>query len=398
MMMTRCTAERDWRGLYRADFDLVTPESMAHPAKMAWSLVFRILEHLKELGLLRDGDTVLDNMAGTGRTCIAACALGYRAISVELEEKFVAMQRENKAYAERKLGRELDWTILRGDSRQLSDLLTERGLVTVTSPPYQDVNQDNRKTRNDTCNRNNRLNSIGIKYSDNPANIGNLRDRVVGVTSPPYEGDESTHIRGRAKDIERMTAKGMRVNPESHSTTTMEFDYGVSPGQIGQERAESYLSAMRVCYAEVARVADVLVVVVKDPTRDHQIRRLGRDTMRLLRQTGWRLHCYHRAILFEEQETANLFGESKRKVKGRLSFFKRLSWQKGSPVANYEHVLVCTRDGARTGVRAVVSPPYQEAGDERRYGGLHDTKAVEGLHSTFSKFLGKTPGQIGNLR
>ena len=51
----------------------------------------------------------------------------------------------------------------------------------------------------------------------------------------------------------------------------------------------------------------------------------------------------HRALLFEELEQADLFGEAKKQVKGRLSFFKRLSWQKGQPVASWEDVIIGAR-------------------------------------------------------
>lgn len=42
-------------------------------------------------------------------------------------------------------------------------------------------------------------------------------------------------------------------------------------------------------------------------------------------------------------EQSSLFDGTTKKVKGRLSFFKRLSWQNGQSVASWEDVLVCTR-------------------------------------------------------
>ena len=192
-----CGHLRNWHGLYRQDYALQTPESMAHPAKASWDLAFKILEHLKELGWLKEGDSVLDPMSGTGRFNLAACAQGYKSIGVELESKFIDMcvtylcpgvahyivteevlhaedagwriKREvldrapmeykertywqralperkhykvkstsrcgkqdwhpvhriigNKDYASKKLGRELDWQIIQGDARHLTDLL-----------------------------------------------------------------------------------------------------------------------------------------------------------------------------------------------------------------------------------------------------------------------------------
>ncbi len=414
-------SDRDWHGCYSGNYDLWCSEAYSHPAKMSPSLCFRILEHLEELGLLNKDSVVLDMMAGIGTTGLCWATKGGRSIMVELEPKFISLIEQNKAHLEKRLGHAVDMTILQGDSRHLSDLLTERGLVDISSPPYQ-----------------------------NNADLGGGID---------WE---------KANRPDRL--------------------------QIGQERSESYLDAMRLCYAEVARVADVLVVVVKDPTRNKAIRPLGRLTMRLLRQTGWRLHCYHRAILFEEQERGRLFEETEafgidwqhailcsddkwgnwpglgynrvhldteaeyiegklsfygienatdlqadtleeikqeyaemvaeiglepgqdywcrqaptgetleiigRIVNGRLSFFKRLSWQKGSPVANYEHVLICVRDGVK-GVVNISSPPYSNLRESP--GDLtQDTYDIEKKHEqgkgAFRGRYGDTPGQIGKLK
>src|SRR3972149_9842925 len=102
-----CASPLFWSGCYKNSFDLIAPESFAHPAKMAPGLAFRVMEHLEELGLLKAGDTILDPMGGTGLTAITAGAKGYRAITVELEEKFVKFQEQNKKYASRKLYKQL---------------------------------------------------------------------------------------------------------------------------------------------------------------------------------------------------------------------------------------------------------------------------------------------------
>lgn len=112
-----------WHNCYSGTYDLIAPDSYAHPAKMSPALCFRILEHLKELGLLKDSDTILDPMSGTGITNICAGAKGLKSISVELESKFVDFQKQNKDYAERKLYKSLDWQILTGDSRFLSEII-----------------------------------------------------------------------------------------------------------------------------------------------------------------------------------------------------------------------------------------------------------------------------------
>ncbi len=356
LMLASCGHDLQWWGLYRKDYDLCIPESYAHPAKASWDLAFKILDHLKELGLLSPGSCVLDCMAGTGRFCIAACAQGYRAIGVELEPKFVAFCEQNKKYASRKLGKVLDWTILQGDSRHLSELLQERGLVTIVSPPYSDTGL----AGGDLEARLRRLEQAGYKeivrqyregnpkarnfvlkgYGQSEGQIASLPDKPLKcVMSPPYEDSDTK----KGEDWWRAHLVKRGRNPDGYGARQIYDERSKAEGQIGQERNESYLEAMRQVYSEIARVADILVVVVKCPTRAGKLRRLDLDTIALLESTGWTIRCVHHAMLFEEFETPTLFGETKKKVKGRLSFFKRLSWQKGSPIANHEDVIFATR-------------------------------------------------------
>lgn len=381
-----CRDNLYWRGCYAGAFDLIGPEGWSHPAKMSAALCFRILEHLKELGLLKDTDVVLDPMAGTGMTAIVAGAKGYKAVTLELEERFISFEHQNKEYAEKKLRKPLDWAILQGDARKLSELLNGRGLVTVSSPPYMD--SDNRGGENKTTEgwsadgkrrggainrqgygategqignlkdvplktvtsppygetgtgergfkvdpRPGRSYKINDDYSKDPANLGNLSDKpLVTVTSPPY-------------DINTVHS-GSRILNQDGTFAPITFgsdDYGKTDGNLGNKQSESYLSAMKQVYQEIAKVSDVLAIVLKNPTRGGKLRRLDLDTLSILEQSGWKLYCRHRALLFEELEQANLFGEAKKRVNSRMSFFKRLSWQKGNPVASWEDVLVCVR-------------------------------------------------------
>jgi len=63
------------------------------------------------------------------------------------------------------------------------------------------------------------------------------------------------------------------------------------------------------------------------------------DTRFLLEKAGYKIFDHKKAILFKEQEQATLNGKTKKELKGRVSFFKRLSYQKGNVVANFEDVL-----------------------------------------------------------
>jgi len=179
------------------------------------------------------------------------------------------------------------------------------------------------------------------RYSVNPANLGNLPDKPLkALTSPPYLADDQRqvrHISAEESDNKRgyKPVGGFRQY------------YSQSPENIGNPQGvkteESYLSAMLQVYSEIARVSDVLVVVVKNPTRNGKLRRLDLDTIKIMEMSGWRIYCQHRALLFEELEQETLFGDRVKRVKGRLSFFKRLSWQNGNPVASWEDIIIGVR-------------------------------------------------------
>lgn len=114
--------------------------------------------------------------------------------------------------------------------------------------------------------------------------------------------------------------------------------YGSTEGQI--EDAPSYLSAMFKVYQQafLCRISP-LVVVTKNPTRNGALRRLDLDTVYLLQACGYEIFDYHRSILFETHTQETLDGDSKNMHKGRISFFKRLSLEKGNTVAQYEDII-----------------------------------------------------------
>ncbi len=401
----KCNSGLYWAGCYQGTFALLSPESIAHPAKMAPGLCFRILDHLAEMGLLKEGDRILDPMAGTGLTAICANAKGYASITVELEDKFVGFEHQNKEYAERRLYKKLDWQIIKGDARKLSELLQERGLVSLVSPPYANRVDDHGVDQKGYEGFTDKLGD----YGTTPGQIGNLKDSPLkAITSPPYGIDmktaggidwakanrpdrriESNPVTGKAytrhnvygvnvggygesdgqlgnlpdrpyvglmsppyeQSLDRVNVpdKFLRQAEIKHGrsyskASFKDQNYGITQGQVGAiTDGETYLSAMLQVYQEIAKVSDVLAIVIKNPTRAGKLRRLDLDTIKLLRMAGWKIHCQHRAQLFEEREVTNMFGETKKKVKGRLSFFKRLSYQKGQPVAAWEDVIVCVR-------------------------------------------------------
>ena len=167
---------------------------------------------------------------------------------------------------------------------------------------------------------------------DNPTNIGNLKDtpRRVGITSPPYIGQLVNE--GGNQEINQVKNRPHPYIADKEDRTQI--------GNYSRSEGESYLSAMAQVYQESFKSGiSPLVVITKNPTREGKLRRLDLDTARLLENAGYEIFDYHRAILWEQREQMTLDMQVKRDYKGRLSFFKRLSIQKGNVAANFEDII-----------------------------------------------------------
>ena len=352
----RCSDTLVWHGCYRGTATLWSPESYEHPAKMSPVLGFRILEHLEGLGLLKPGGVVLDPMAGVGTVGLAAAVKGFASVLVELEPKFVGYCQQNKAALEKRLGRELPITIIQGDSRYLGQVLEGSGYIGITSPPYLD--SDNRGGQGKTTNG---LTQEGKRrggpinrqdYGQTAGQIGNLPDRqFVSVTSPPYgdtvagSGDGIALNKGLKgyPNKPKNSLGGDRSSPEA-TTARLQRQREGNIAHIGYnckgEIKEFYQEAMLMVYTELAKVCSALALVVKNPTRNGKLYPLDEITLRLCEEAGWILHCRHRAILFDEVEQGHLLDGSVKQTNGRLSFFKRLAYRKGSAVSSWEDCLI----------------------------------------------------------
>ena len=447
----KCISDLYWHGCYEGDGyfkQYFEPSTYAHPAKISPLLADRIFKHLEKLELLKEGMTVLDFMAGSGRIPLMASLRGYKGLGVELEPHFVKMCNDNKKFAENKIGRKLDMEIIKGDSRQLSKLLNKSD-VAILSPPYglgegighsgqstqvvKDLNlqtrygssegnignlpykqmvgvvsppyQDSISSEKDGINwskgkfqpERDRSSESSFKhnYSQNPENIGNLKDSgsIVGITSPPYEqlvnrdrknetnavnkpdfirggrsqyetyGENQENI-GNLKDtsfvgitsppyeksevfqdksfIEKINLKSPKRISNLNSANGV---YAESQDNLGNQQGQNYLSAMLQVYKEASKVCSVICTVTKNPTRNGKLRRLDIDTVILLEKSGYQIVDYHRAVLFKTYEQSTLTGGTKKEHKGRLSFFKRLSLNKGNQAAMFEDIIIAVKNG-----------------------------------------------------
>ena len=244
--------------------------------------------------------------------------------------------------------------------------LSDHPLIGITSPPYVDSLNEKKNTTSNLS-REERLRTAGhtpdnfmggsarncsiedgLRYSHNPLNIGNLPDRpLIGITSPPYEDqvpfqDKEFMIRTseqRSKNYKNNRSHSASPEATQRAAEKLSTGYSENRDNIGAS-ASSYLDAMQQVYCEAYRAnISPLVVVTKNPTKGGVLRRLDCDTITLLETAGYEIFDYHRAILFEEHVQSTLGGEVFTRAKGHMSFFKRLSYQKGNVVARWEDII-----------------------------------------------------------
>lgn len=280
------------------------------------------------------------------------------------------------------------------DPRNIGNL-PDKPLVAIVSPPYGEAQQGggiaiegyngphiHEMGKNQPGKVGRACGYMKEFHGSDSAQIGNMKDvPLVAVVSPPYQDTAMpsgcpAHIRKLAKDgkwdeaieIERTVEaenvkKGNKFGVSTDETIKKKIEmaldrekgnYSENPDNIGNlkdvpynvgncpdnQQGESYLSAMVKVYAEAYKCGiSPLVVVVKCPSRNGKLRRLDIDTCVLMQSAGYEIFDYHRAVLFEEQTQETLSGETIKSAKGRMSFFKRLSYAKGTEIARWEDVI-----------------------------------------------------------
>lgn len=337
-------------GLYDLGWgDLIVDAAFAHPAKVSRKLAYWIVKQGIERGWWKPGvDTLLDPFCGIGGFGIAAAAQGMDFLGVELEENFCELTRENFALHER------EWTIMhrplprviQGDSRDLRRIVTEAVAGAVTSPPFTEAQSGggiNKKGYKDGDMVGQRTYSDATTQASDPANIARLPiGNLAAVTSPPYEEGLGHGIgRGRIREIDVQKA----LVSQAQAT------YGDSRDNIGNQRGDTYWSAVRQVYEQLYELfspGSHAAIVVKSFVRKGKIVPLPQITLDLLTDIGFEPVLEVRAMLTEEAGQTSFDGVTIRKK--RASFFRRLYEAKYPENAiDYEVVLVCRKPDSFAG-------------------------------------------------
>ena len=338
--------------------------SLSHPAKAHLGMMLEIISRYT-----KEGETILDPMAGIGGTMIAAL-MGRSVILVELEQHFIEPMRASweKMRQNLMLGYELGQVvILRGDARALP--LGEVDSI-VTSPPYEgSITSGSDGIDWSKARDMDRSASISRVESGSGRARGYSRPVDAAIFSPPYEqehqGGPDTRpeaqqggMAGRTSErYTRPQVDAVITSPPYGDTRcdgggqlALEVDGGFKPytevesrslwhtqrdqTNIGNLRGPAYWDAMRQVYIECGRVlrpGGLMVLVLKGFTRDGKYIDLPAQTQVLCETLGFN---------FVEQWQRELWN---------LSFWRILQ-KRRDPAAwddrlRFENVLVLQREG-----------------------------------------------------
>lgn len=146
-------------------------DALVHPAKYPETLAQEFIEFFTKIG-----ETVLDPMAGTGSTLIAALRAGRNSYGIELNPKYAKIAQQLIEEERTTLGppiQNLRSEIINGDALHAVNLQLPIIDYLITSPPYWDMlharGADNQKKRRNT-------EELDVVYSEDPNDLGNIHD------------------------------------------------------------------------------------------------------------------------------------------------------------------------------------------------------------------------------
>ena len=184
---------------------------LVHPAKFPETMAQEFIEFFT-----KEGETVLDPMAGTGSTLVAALRCGRNSYGIELNPKYAEIAEQIIAEERETLGSsipDLKSKIINGDATHATDYRIPVIDYVLTSPPYWDMlharGAETQKKRRNT-------DELDVFYSDDPNDVGNLHDyeefleKLVGI----YKGLKSL-LREKAylTIIVKNVKKGGKIYP-----------------------------------------------------------------------------------------------------------------------------------------------------------------------------------------
>ncbi|MBN2388262.1 MAG: hypothetical protein JXB85_14690 [Anaerolineales bacterium] len=143
---------------------------LVHPAKFPETMAQEFIEFFT-----KRGQVVLDPMAGTGSTLVAALRAGRHSYGIELNPKYAEIAREIVAAERQVLGHPVEHLkagIITGDASQATTFQFPSIDYVLTSPPYWDM----LRARGAETQKKRRAAALDVFYSDDPHDLGNVPD------------------------------------------------------------------------------------------------------------------------------------------------------------------------------------------------------------------------------
>jgi DNA modification methylase len=146
---------------------------LRHPAKFPETMAQEFIEFFT-----KSGGWVLDPMAGTGSTLVAALRSGRNSYGIELNPGYAQIAKGAIADEKRRLGLEtggslLTAEVIEGDAFNVNAFGLPQVDYVLTSPPYWDMLH----ARGAETQRKRRASEqLDVVYSDDPNDLGNLHD------------------------------------------------------------------------------------------------------------------------------------------------------------------------------------------------------------------------------
>ena len=144
---------------------------LVHPAKFPETMAQEFIEFFT-----REGETVLDPMAGTGSTLVAALRAGRNSYGIELNPKYARVARQIIEEERNSIGsaiENLKSEIVHGDARHANNYQLPMIDYVLTSPPYWDML---RAKGAETQKKRRGSDGLDVHYSDDPNDMGNIND------------------------------------------------------------------------------------------------------------------------------------------------------------------------------------------------------------------------------
>jgi DNA modification methylase len=144
---------------------------LVHPAKFPETMAQEFIEFFT-----KEGETVLDPMAGTGSTLVAALRAGRNSYGIELNPKYARIARQIIEEERNTIGspiENLKSEIVNGDARLADNYQLPMIDYVLTSPPYWDMlhakGAETQKKRRGS-------DGLDVHYSDDPNDMGNIKE------------------------------------------------------------------------------------------------------------------------------------------------------------------------------------------------------------------------------